>query len=175
MRKRMLPLLASHVCSRSLLLIALTFIGTLVLLAGCGQITVHAPVATATRTPTSAPAQMGCPRPTQHVAWPSPPTVLVTPAQQSTVIQASLGATVEVALPMGHMWAAAPGLYGPQLRLDEPAGYGDERLKSCIWHYTAMAAGPTVLPFTMGALCPANAECPQYLASLVFTVQVNSG
>lgn len=133
-----------------------------------------APPSQATPTPTapSNPAQTGCPAPTRDVHWSPPPTIIVKPDQQSKPVKVKVGETFEIALPMGHKWVLSP-VAGPTLRLDNPAGYGDAALQSCVWHFTAQSGGQTTLQFTMQPLCQKGMKCPHYISLVDFTVQVS--
>ena len=157
--------------------------GIMLLIAACapggtGAGTATHPSQTATSTPTSTAAfpsnsaLTGCPESTQDVHWPQPPAAIVTP-RQSTTVNVKAGETFEIAAPMGHKWALLPPV-GSILRLDNPAGYGDPTLKTCIWHFTTLSSGQATLEFSMEPLCATGEKCPQYITVVDFTVQVRS-
>lgn len=157
--------------------------GTMLLIAACapggpGAATATQPSQVAMSTPTSAAAVpsnsalTGCPGSTQDVHWPQPPATIVTP-QQSTSANVKTGETFEITVPMGHKWTLLPPV-GSTLRLDNPAGYGDSTLKSCVWHFTTLSSGQAALEFSMEPLCATGEKCPQYITVVYFTVQVSS-
>lgn len=157
--------------------------GIMLLVAACAPGGTSAGIApqpsqAATPTPTSTAAVpsnsalTGCPESTQDVHWPQPPAAIVTP-RQSTTVNVKAGETFEIAVPMGHRWALIPPV-GSMLRLDNPAGYGDSTLKSCVWHFTTFSSGQAILEFSMEPLCATGEKCPQYITVVSFTVQVSS-
>ena len=159
--------------------------GTMLLVAACapggtgaGTGTATQPSQAATSTPTwtaagpSNSALTGCPEPTQDVHWPQPPAAIVTP-RQSTTVNVKAGETFEIVVPMDHRWALLPPV-GSMLRLDNPAGYGNSTLKSCVWHFATLSSGQATLEFSMEPLCATGEKCPQYITVVSFTVQVSS-
>ena len=125
-----------------------------------------------TTTPPSGSAQTGCPEPTQNVKWPSPPIVVVT-LPQSTPVQAKVGDTLEIVLTWNQKWALVSH-NDAILRLDNPSGYGDASLHSCVWHFTALTNGQEDVVFSGGPPCAKGAICPAPVGLVDLTIQVSS-
>jgi hypothetical protein len=126
---------------------------------------------TTSATPTPAPAT-GCPLPTQAVQRP-PADVVVRPLTAEQPVDAKVGQTIEVQLPFGHKWALFP-LATTIVSLQSPAGYGDASVQSCIWRFTATAAGNGQLVYLVSPICQTGVECPNYMARFTIDLHITS-
>ncbi len=104
----------------------------------------------------------GCPQPTQSITR-SAATVVVKAGSTNQTITLQKGQTLEVQLAFGRRWAYFPAPL-TSLTLQEPSGYGDVSVQSCIWRFTATQSGSNALTFDFSALCvtPTKDTCPQY-------------
>ncbi len=142
----------------------------LALVTGCGvsagnntgTTSTSAPTATSA-TSTTLVASSGCPSSQKDVTWPTPPAAVVTSQTQGTTT-IKVGQSLEIALAYGSRWALASGDTGGPFTLDSPAGYPDDQLNACLWHFTAKTAGSQEVTFTRSALCAPHVECPQDIA-----------
>lgn len=161
----------------------------LILLVGCGITTgtadttnaagqlSGAPTSMATATPSTPAASStttGCPLATQVVQWPSPPALIITSAQSTNTAVVHVGQSIELALAFGHRWSLGPNAGQPALALNEPAGYGDTSLGSCIWRFTAEHAGTASVSVLSAPICQAHMQCPQMIAIHTITVTVDN-
>jgi len=169
---------------------ALGMFAMLIMLVGCGKTVtsgnggavvptatpgggVVKPVPSLTPLPVGTVQATGCPLPTKTVTWPPPPPLHLSP-QKSHAASLRVGQTLEVDLPFGHRWALAlPQVPSGSLSLDAPAGYGDAAQHSCVWHYTAKAAGQVTLTYSLSPLCQKGQHCSGAitLLDLAITVQ----
>ena len=113
----------------------------------------------------------GCPAATQTVSRPTA-TVLLKANNTSHTVTLQKGQTVEIQLAFGRRWALFPSST-PSLSLQQPSGFGDASVQSCIWRFTATQSGSSEVVFNYGPVCTtATKSCPQYEGQLSFTVTV---
>jgi hypothetical protein len=163
-------------------LAALGALAAVLVLGGCGvTITSNSPASGSSSTAqtataaasqgTGTPSAGGCPGGMQSVQWPATPTVIVTNVEH-TPVTLTVGQTLEVREPTGHTYVLEPTAYSPALQLDSPAGYEDQTLNACVWHFTAVQAGTARIVMVMGPYCPTHTKCPQYVTAPVTLVTV---
>ncbi|HZS75274.1 MAG TPA: hypothetical protein VFA41_01565 [Ktedonobacteraceae bacterium] len=113
----------------------------------------------------------GCPSTTVINTSPTPANVVLKPSNSAAPATAHVGDVIEVDLPFGHAWSGPTSSQG-ELHLQPPAGYELTPAKSCVWRFTAQAAGTTQLNFYGKAICKPGQMCPQYVLSVQFTVNI---
>ncbi len=86
--------------------------------------------------------------------------------------QMRIGQLVELQLPAGLQWQLATNSATSILQPHLPLGGYRVSNNSCIWRYTAMAAGVADLSFAGTAICPPNAACPAIASPVEFVITI---
>ncbi|MBE3557620.1 MAG: hypothetical protein IMW89_00130 [Ktedonobacteraceae bacterium] len=113
----------------------------------------------------------GCPT---NAAAPSSltrPDVIIRDSDANKTITAHVGNTIAVMLPFGQKWTG-PTISQGTLELQPPAGFASKDDHACIWRFVARGTGTTQLVFHGQALCKPGQMCPQYIITMIFTVDV---
>jgi len=153
-------------------LLQLFIIGLLfLLLTGCGG-EGNDPDARATPTASQAyGAQYGCPNNTVVSSPPTPPDVVILPAQNNTTITVHLKNLIEMQMPFGHSWSGPISSQGG-LQLQSPYGYAWKAGQACIWRFIADKTGTSKVTFTERSLCRKGQPCSMVEILFIFTFNV---
>jgi hypothetical protein len=116
-------------------------------------------------------AQYGCPNNIVVTSPPTPPDIVIRPAQNNTTITVHLKDLVEMQMPFGHIWQG-PTNSQDGLHLQSPSGYAWKADQACIWRFVADRTGTTEVTFLEKPLCRKGQPCPLIEILIRFTLNV---
>jgi len=119
------------------------------------------------------PAKTGCPSTSANVNWQKAATTFIHIDGANSIKTIHVGDIVEVALPAGYVWSllTAENMYFQQI---EPGGAYESSQNVCVWHFSTLAPGNTILYFGRHILCQPGKICSDLGIRYAFAVTITA-